>query len=278
MIYLFLSVLSSSLIYLVFKQAGRKNIQVEKLIMLNYLFASASAYVACLILEVPGLQGWSIAGHGVILGIIFVTIFRVMALTTQQYGVSTASVASKMSLVIPVLFALVMYNEPLSWQLAIGVILACAAVYLTSKKGGITTRWGWLPAVLFLGSGTIDTYLKWLQQRFFQAEINLYLACLIFLFAGIASWPVFQRRLLGPYSGQTWFYGILLGIVNLGSIAFLLFAFREIPNSSVVFPVNHTGIVLFSTLLGWMIFREKLSRVNLLGIVLAIASIVLLKV
>ena len=57
-----------------------------------------------------------------------------MALTAQKNGLSVASVASKMSVIIPILFGIYVYNESYRIIKIIGIILALIAVYLTSLK------------------------------------------------------------------------------------------------------------------------------------------------
>ena len=46
--------------------------------------------------------------------------------------------------------------------------------------------------------------------------------------------------------------------------------------TTVFFPINNIGVVLSTALLGYLFFREKLSLVNLAGIVLAIGAILLI--
>jgi len=70
----------------------------------------------------------------IFLGVLFISIFNVMALTAQRNGLSVASVASKMSVIIPVIFGLYAYKESLNYQKGIGILLALIAVYLTSIK------------------------------------------------------------------------------------------------------------------------------------------------
>ena len=62
-------------------------------------------------------------------------MFNIMAKTTQQLGISIASIASKMSLVIPVIAALLFQrNINLSIFNYIGILLALIAIFLTFKK------------------------------------------------------------------------------------------------------------------------------------------------
>ena len=103
------------------------------------------------------------------LGVLFITIFNLMAITAQKNGLSVVSVASKMSVVIPIVFRIVLYREVLSsWQI-IGIALALMAVYLVSIKKEDSHKLGrslFYPILVFLGSGIIDSSLKQKQFAF----------------------------------------------------------------------------------------------------------------
>ena len=70
--------------------------------------------------------------------------------------------------------------------------------------------------------------------------------------------------------------GVALGVPNYFSIYFLIQALRGNGlESSTVFTINNVAIVMFSTILGIVIFKEKLIPKNWLGVALAIISIIL---
>ena len=70
--------------------------------------------------------------------------------------------------------------------------------------------------------------------------------------------------------------GIALGIPNYFSMYYLLQALQHKSlESAVIFTVNNVGIVLFTTLLGIILFKEIISPKNWIGIGLAVVSIVL---
>ena len=72
-------------------------------------------------------------------------------------------------------------------------------------------------------------------------------------------------------------FGIALGIVNYGSIYFLLKALRVNGyESSSIFTIINVAIIALSTLMGLLIFKEKISKKNTIGIGLAIISIILI--
>ncbi|MGN6494414.1 MAG: hypothetical protein ACTHLE_20650, partial [Agriterribacter sp.] len=47
-------------------------------------------------------------------------------------------------------------------------------------------------------------------------------------------------------------------------------------NSSAIIPINNIGIVLTSAVVAWLLFKEKLSAINWMGILLAVIAIALI--
>lgn len=276
--YLVLSILSSTLIFVVFKFIGKFNLSTLQVIVVNYITACICGVLATkhsLSIEEIFNSRWFIGAF--LLGFLFISIFNLMALTAQKNGLSVASVASKMSVVIPVIFGIIAYNESVGFQKIIGVILALVAVYLTSvpaKTNARLTRHIYLPLLLFVGSGVIDTSIKYFAP---PENIQLFSAT-IFGFAFIVGIIVLSIN----YKKQIKLrlavvpFGILLGIINYGSIYFLLKALNARgAESSVIFTVNNVGIVALSTITGMLLFTEKISFKNWLGIILAMISILM---
>ena len=136
MLYLALSVLSSTWIFVVFKLYDVYKVQTLIAIIVNYFTAcSVGLLLYDQPLEIQQILGASWIWGPIFMGVLFITIFNLMAKTSQVAGVSVASVATKMSLVIPVLLGVLLYREQLSAFETIGILLALAAVYLVSGKG-----------------------------------------------------------------------------------------------------------------------------------------------
>jgi len=73
--------------------------------------------------------------------------------------------------------------------------------------------------------------------------------------------------------------GIALGIPNYGSSYYFLRALNYSGlDKSVFFPIVSIGVVLFSSISAVIFFKEKLSTVNVIGLVLAAIAIVLMSV
>jgi len=281
--YLALSILFSSLIFVVFKLYTKYKVQTIYAIIVNY-------FIACVVgllyyqkpinaFEIPQ-KSWF--WGSILLGLLFILIFNLMAATSQKLGVSVASVATKMSLTIPVLFGVFFYREVLTVLEIIGILLALLAVYFSSLKENKIKAEKWafaLPILVFIGSGTIDTSIKYFQDAHMPEEEYALFSATVFASAGM-----FGLLFIGYKSVQQQIKinlknvigGVCLGIPNYFSIYFLLKALQHPTwNSASVFTINNVAIVMFSTLLGIVLFKERLTYKNWLGIGLAVFSIIL---
>lgn len=276
MIYLILSVLSSSLIFIIFKILGKFKVNTLQVIVVNYLIAFLiGIYLYDGSVNMNIIKGnWFFAA--VALGFMFIAIFNVLALTAQKNGLSVASVASKMSVIIPILFGIVIYNEGTGIQKVIGIVLALIAVFLTSikpKSNVVLTKSIYLPIILFLGSGIIDTSVNHFAPKGNKA---LFLA-IIFGIAGIIGMIILGYKSIVTrdyFKFKSIPFGIILGIANYASMHYILKALRvDGFESSSVFTINNVAIVAVSTLIGLFLFKEHISVKNWLGILLALVSI-----
>lgn len=210
-----------------------------------------------------------------------------MAITTQRSGLSVVSVATKMSVVLPITFGLIYYNENSGTLKIIGILLALIAVYLVSLKKSIdktaaTKSSLVFPILIFLGSGIIDTTIKFLEDSYVAEEDVPLFSAMIFVTAFILGISVLVFQLLKGNEKlhfKNLLGGIALGIPNYYSIYFLVQALRH-PSleSSTVFTLNNVGIVMAATLIGILFFKEKLSTKNWIGIAIAVISIILIAV
>ncbi len=278
-----LSILCSSLIFVIFKLYPRFQVQTLYAIIFNYMTACLVGFT--LMEDLPDITlipSYSWFPGTVLMGVLFIIIFNLMARTSQLLGVSVASVATKMSLTIPVVLGVLIYGEEMGMLKMAGVILALFAVYFSSLKNkhlSFNRRLLYLPALVFLGSGIIDASIQYFEQNvlsagefpLFSSTVFASAACCGLIYVALRATR--EKIVIAPRSILG---GIALGVPNFFSIYFLLRALQnEVLNSASVFTINNVAIVMFSTLLGIILFREKLSGRNWVGIGLAVLSIVL---
>ena len=285
MIFLALSIIASTLIFVIFRLFASYNINTLQAIVVNYFVACSCGVIGYQnSIELSAIPQYNWFYYTLALGALFIIVFNLMAITTQHNGLSVVSVATKMALVIPIAFGLWYYKEPLGTSKAAGIVLALIAVYLVAvkKDSSIILQKKNLvfPVLVFLGSGLIDTSLNFLQNDFItdKSLIPLF-SSTIFLTAGVIGIMVLvAQKIKGVLvlEFKNIIAGIVLGIPNYFSIYFLVKALRsDLFDSSVIFTINNVGIVIISTLLGIVFFKEQLSVKNWIGITLAVISIAL---
>ncbi|PQB06372.1 hypothetical protein BST83_03650 [Polaribacter filamentus] len=283
MIHLLLSIFFSTGIFVIFKYFGIYKVDILKAILVNYIVAFivgfALAERSFSILEVPN-QLWFYGA--IILGALFISIFFVMAKTAQINGVAVTSVAGKMSVVIPIFFGVFLYNESVTFLKILGIFIALVAVYLASVKEEKSTHKNaglLFPVLLFLGSGIIDTTLKFVEVNYVEKEDVSVFSGSLFGFAaffGLVILLIKSIKKREPFGMNNIIAGIILGVPNYYSIIFLIKALQtEGFESSTLFTINNVGIVIVSTLVGILVFKEQFSFKNKIGVGLAIVGIVI---
>lgn len=287
MIYLTGSIVLTSYLTLAFKMCEKYRVSIFQAIVFNYITCVITGSVVNGSFPVNASvlpQAWF--KWACIMGVLFVSIFNLIGFTTQKIGVAVASVANKLSLIIPVVLSVYLYGESVQgWKLA-GVILALLAVVLTCyqsreqerEKGPGIRKWEYLlPFLLFIGSGLLDALINHVQKNFVTDENkNSYLISGFLSAATIGSLILAVQYARGKqvFAVKNVFAGIIIGIPNYFSIWCLVRFLKQSPwPSSASIPVNNMGIVLFSSVVAWLAFREKLSRLNWLGIALSLVAI-----
>jgi len=285
--YLFLCILMNVGILLIFRAFSQYNIPTFRAIVVNYFVCVLTGIIFLgdvnFIHKITPNQPW--VWIAFVLGAIFVGSFYLMALTTQRMGITVSSIASKMSLVIPVIASLFIMNIA-SRELIVfnylGIGLAMIAILLSSFKNRQqrTTSFGLsmflMPVFIFILGGTIDTSINFVSHHYLTANTEAVFPIVIFASAfcfGIVMLIALKRNInLKSIVG-----GTALGIVNYFSIYFLIKALGSFENDgALVYPVINVGIILLSSLASVVLFKEDLSKINKLGLGLAVAAVLLI--
>jgi drug/metabolite transporter (DMT)-like permease len=290
MIFLILSILCSTIIAVVFRYFTDYKIDTFQAILYNYIVCLITG---TLVMGQSPIQDafWTTNWFPYALGLgsIFIGTFILIARTVQTFGISVTSVVQRMSMLIAVIFAFVVFNEPINTFKVVGIILAILAVFLTSIKKiekseqQNNAKISWhilLPISVFVLSGSIESVLQYVQKTLLQNNLGQ-LQFTTFLFGTAAFFGIFilifnllTKRMI--FHKRHLISGIALGIPNFGSIYFLLKALDTDWDSSVIFPVNNVGIIVLSSIIAVLLFKEKLSKMNIAGILLAILAIILM--
>lgn len=290
MFYLAACIVLTSYLTLAFKVLGKYNINSFQAIVFNYI---TCVITGSFMLGTFPVKRETMAlpwfGYALLMGSMFILLFNIISYSARHIGVAVTSVANKLSLVIPFTFSIYFYNETAGLLKYAGILTAVIAVILTcypadkqqnSKNGVSPLSRIMIPLILFAGSGLLDTLIKYVEQAFLSpADQDAYLVTTFAAAASIGLIILLIRLATGTirFSMRALLAGIAIGIPNYFSIWFLLHVLKLFPaDSSVIIPVNNMGIVLFSTIVAWILFKEKLMLINWIGIILSIGAIALI--
>lgn len=285
MIYLILSMITNAALYWLFKYFEKIEARIFETIVFNYVVA-----FACGIFLVPDLKSavessltlpiWSISGMA--MGALFISVFYFMAITARKAGIALATLSSKMSLVLGVvLFSFVGKGE-LSWITILALLIAMTGLYFFSVDGRTRFKWNMLtyPILLLLGSTAVDFSIAFFQGFTANDNERALFTCMPFFGAGIIGLMILVYGLIinkKPFPKKELLTGITLGLVNYGSIYFLieLYSSGWLPEH-VILPVNNLGVLILSALGALWLFSEKLNRRKIQGLVLCVLALILL--
>lgn len=292
MAFIILNILASVFLLVIFKLFEKFKINSLHAIIINYITASVTGLLFSknsFDIEVLLHSKWIYVS--IPLGFLLISIFNLISLTTQKISVSTASVANKMSVAMPVIFSVAVLNVELTLLKGIGIILALAALYFATRSNSenkhIDKKLIWFPVLVFLGSGLIDTTINATNAFYIKSEQDSEMFTITSFFCAFCIGIIVilysfirhktQKRDAVFFETKSILAGVVLGIPNYFSIFFIIKALdSNVLNSAQLFPVLNISNVVLSALIGFFIFKEKLSLQNKLGLALAIIAILLI--
>ncbi len=268
-----------AMLFLLFKIFDRREVPLLPAIAVNYV----TAVIAGLIFAPPWLAN-DLSGlwfPAIGLGMFFVINFYFTGLSTQRAGVAATTVASRMSLVLTVIAAVVLYHETpglLGW---LGIAFAIAGVALASlvkEPGSLRGAWK-LPTVIFLGNAVIDIGINWMQRTRLDATSEAVFPTMTFMSAAVVSVALALRREGSIVFKRTsvWIGGTVLGVVNYAALVMIVKALSKggFPASSF-YPLMNVGVILIGTMASMIMFKERLRSMQVIGIGFAIVALVLI--
>lgn len=216
------------------------------------------------------------------LGLLLPSMFVVIAQAIHHAGIVRTEVAQRLSLFIPLAASFLLFQEQASATKIMGICLGilailCSIKWQNSNERATGSSWLLLPLV-FLGMGIIDILFK--QVALFQGIAYTSSIFIVFVLAALLAHSyvvIGQVRGTSRFSAISIPWGLLMGLFNFGNILFYMMAHRAVANNpSIVFSSMNIGVIAVGALVGLIFFKEKLSWLNVLGITLAIASVLII--
>lgn len=278
MIYLFLAILSSTLISLIMRASSNK--ADKKLSML------AANYVVCSLLAVLSSKnaifafGRSDFSNALILGIIngalYLTSFILFQYSTQKNGIVLSSVFMKLGLLVPMAVSVIFFKEiPLPLQI-IGFLAAIVAILLINWQKGVKLSGSALILLFLLLTGGMGDAMAKIFERRGSADFSgsflffTFFSALLFCLALICA-----KREKPNIKSVVW--GALIGIPNFFSAKFLLLSLSSI-KAVIAYPTYSVTTILLVTLIGTILFKERLKKLQWIALCIILIALILLNI
>ena len=307
---LLLTIIFTSWLLIAFRVFDLLKIDHLQAIIFNYLLCAIIGFSFShnyeKIMELNTFDTWIL--FALITGICFMPTFYLMAYTVKKISVTVSTIASKISLIIPVTASILYLNKDSSFSLmnVIGLLLGLGAIVMSSIKKNTSTVEThhnasqpiitpdsiptethydaslqrnkpslfqyFLPVLVFLGGGLVDVLINITNFKHLPSDKSSLFPFFAFSAAAFSGFIVLVIRMLF-YKEQlklrNLFGGIILGIPNYLSIFFLLKALHDFDNNgALIFPVLNICVILINSFIALIFFKEKLSQYNYIGLFL----------
>jgi len=280
MLFLILSIICSVSVGALFKVARGYDISNTQIVASNYVFALALCYLSFSpdLIAVNTTAPWGIY---IAIGILLPSVFLFLAASIKHMGIVKTDAAQRLCLFIPILAAWLLFKEEFSTLKVVALLVGFPALMFILAKPSQNTKnkWGY-PAAVLLGFGLIDILFKqialYTNLPYTTSLFVVFTIALIVMIAIVAYEVIFRKVEL---NFKSLIFGGLVGIFNFGNILFYLKAHQSFAkNPSTVFAGMNMGVIVLGSLVGIFIFKEKLSKINYLGLSMALMAIVLIVV
>ncbi len=271
----------------IFKYFDKFNVDNLQAIVINYivcvLFASVILGESAIPSDLFSTSWWPFS---LILAFLFIVGFNIMALSFQKSGVALTAIIQKMSLIIPASVAIAVYGEPLQLSKGIGIGLALIAIVLVNipskdadEKFSIFHPVIIYPLLTFVLSGIIEVILYYVEVEGIVGSDGAKFTATSFGMAAVLGFvfSLFKIFRNGNYpSTKELIGGIVLGLPNYLSIYLLVVLLSQGWEGSRLFPINSIGILILTSLIGFIFYKEHPDMMKVVGILLGVGAIFLL--
>ena len=198
-------------------------------------------------------------------------------------NVSLTVMMSNLSMIFTVLLSALVFDDPVSPAQLIGILLTLAVFVVSTDfktRDAVGKSWFVLALTAMLSSGLAGCTQKFFSEFGPSDESRAFVSC-SYLVGAVATFA-FYLILHAKHRRKTYKTAPPVFLYALGVGGFLAvfqtvyqYSINNIPGT-FLFPTYAGGCIILSTLMGVVLFKDKLSRKQLLSLVMGLVAVVLM--
>jgi hypothetical protein len=282
MLYIFLSIFCSVIVYILLKLSKRYHIDVLQAVGWSI---SANIFLTWLVCKpvLPAQIFTTIPNYNYLaLGFLLPVMLLLIKSSIQATGITLTVIAKRLSLFIPVIVSFFVGGiQPNKLQL-VAVVLGLAAIICSipwkkargTKKS--TGAWFYL-IIIFTGIGISTVLFDRVALLSTPLPTSMFIIYILAFAVSVVFVIIQIFRNKTKFSIPHIIIGWILGVASFGSLFFNLKAREELnTRPAVFFLATNIGAITLGTLVGLLIFDEKLSKMNKIAIFFALVAIIII--
>jgi len=215
---------------------------------------------------------------------LFTVIFQLSYTNALSLGnVSLTVMLVNLSMLLPVLLSVIVYNEHLTLGRIIGILLTVTSFILcvdAKPENRMSRSWLFLTVASILANGSIGITQKIFGASVFHNEKKAFVACsyMIAFLITLALYTVVhikEKNSTAYKKIPTYLFAALAGIV-LAIFQWVNTYAISVMDGSFLFPIYSGGSIILSTLVGVLFFRDKLTSKQKISMVLGMVAVVIM--
>ncbi len=203
-----------------------------------------------------------------------------MAVKTGSLALT--SLITSYSLIIPTLYGIIFLKNPTGLLFYIGLFLLIASLFLVNFEKGekkITKKWLVFVSLAFVCNGLCSTIQNSQQIKFnglYKSEFmfTVYLSVMVVM---LISSLITEKTTPKERFNKLAFLALGCGLANAITNLFVMLLSTRLP-TSIMFPIISAGSILATAFISFSIYKERFSKLQIIGIILGTASIVCLSI
>lgn len=281
MLYLFATILVTSLLFILLKIFSDQGKNTFQIIAINYLVCTVTGILFNYDTIIQDIENAPTMGivFGLIIGSCFFPSFNFIGYSINKSGITPTTLANKLSMLMPISYSILLGKSPLNAYAIASLVLGILAIYyITYTPSHEKNNW-LFPIVVFLIGGVLDIFIYETNESYVAPNftgtfttILFFSSCVIGLISLSYTSLVYKQTI----KWNVLVAGVLLGLPNYFSIYFLIHTLDTFNgNGGFVYPIINIGIILITTFFSILYFKNALSKKQWLGVLLSVVSICL---